>query len=42
MTILKRAYLIFVLFPTAIVFTIAVIVKTIFHHIIDQCKISKY
>lgn len=40
MTILKRAYLIFVLLPTAIVFTFAVIVKTIFLHIIDQYKIK--
>jgi hypothetical protein len=42
MTFLKRFYLIFVLFPCAIIYAIAVVIITIFQHLIDQSKISKY
>jgi hypothetical protein len=42
MTFLKRAYLIFILFPCAIIYASAVVIITIFQHIIDQSKISKY
>ena len=42
MTFLKRFYLIFILFPCAIIYASAVVVITIFQHLIDQSKISKY
>ena len=42
MTFLKRFYLIFVLFPCAIIYASAVVIITIFQHLIDQSKISKY
>jgi hypothetical protein len=42
MTFLKRFYLIFVLFPCAIIYASAVVIITIFQHLIDQLKISKY
>ena len=42
MTFLKRFYLIFVLLPCAILYTIGVVIITIVQHLIDQSKISKY
>jgi len=42
MTFLKRFYLIFVLFPCAIIYATGVVIITIFQHIIDQSKIPKY
>ena len=42
MTFLKRFYLIFVLFPFAIIYAIGVVIITIVQHLIDQSKISKY
>lgn len=41
-TLLKRLYLIFILFPCAILYASGVVIITIFQHIIDQSKISKY
>ena len=42
MTFLKRFYLIFVLFPCAILYASGVVLITLIQHIIDQSKISKY
>jgi hypothetical protein len=42
MTFLKRAYLILILFPCAVIYASAVMIVTIIQHIIDQSKISKY
>ena len=42
MTFLKRFYLIFILFPCAIIYASGVVIITIFQHLIDQSKISKY
>jgi len=42
MTFLKRFYLIFVLFPCAILYASAVVIITIVQHLIEQSKISKY
>jgi len=42
MTFLKRLYLIFILFPCAIIYASAVIIITLFEHLIDQSKITKY
>jgi hypothetical protein len=42
MTFLKRLYLIFILFPCAILYASAVMIVTIIQHLIDQSKISKY
>lgn len=42
MTFLKRFYLIFILFPCAILYASAVMIVTIIQHFIDQSKISKY
>ena len=42
MTLLKRFYLIFILFPCAILYASAVMIVTIIQHLIDQSKIPKY
>ena len=42
MTFLKRFYLIFVLFPCAIIYATGVVIITLIQHIIDQSKIPKY
>jgi len=42
MTFLKRFYLIFVLFPCAIIYACIVMFLTIIEHLIENSKISKY
>ena len=42
MTILKRLYLIFVLFPLAIIFAMYIMLIAIIEHIINQSKIKRY
>ena len=42
MTFLKRFYLIFILFPCAILYASAVVIITIIQYLIEQSKISKY
>ena len=42
MIFLKRAYLILILFPCAIIYASVVMIITIIQHLIDQSKISKY
>ena len=42
MTILKRLYLIFVLLPLAILFSLYIMLIAILEHIINQSKIKRY
>jgi hypothetical protein len=42
MIILKRLYLIFVLFPLAILFATYIVIIAFLEHIINKCKIKKY
>jgi hypothetical protein len=42
MTFLKRFYLIFILFPVAIIYAGVIMFITIIQHLINQSKIPKY
>ena len=42
MTILKRLYLIFVLLPLALIFTLYIMLIDFLEHIINKSKIKKY
>jgi len=42
MTILKRLYLIFVLLPIAIIYTLWIMLVAFIEHIINNSKIKKY